>query len=343
MSMTPRDRVLAAMKQEPLDRPPVAIFTQSATLGQMDKVGAAWPEAHKSAELMAKLGSAQADVFGFEAVRAPFCLTAEAERLGCRVSIEKRDAAPMIKEHPFKFDPMTSEYDSPENLMDPEEFVAGGRPAEVIKCMEILKKSHGENYCVVAGNTGPFSLTGHMVNTEHMVFAMLMDPAEVTRWLEAVTPVLSAYSQALADAGADVIQMSEPTASTDLISPDMFYEAAGKYVPLCHANVKGASSVLHVCGNTKPILDQMIATGVTGISIEEKVDPFVAAEIVNGRVALVGNVGSVKPLFTGTPAEVMADSKRSMEAGFNVIAAGCGVAGATKDENMLAMVKAIKG
>ena len=32
------------MKQESLDRPPVAIFTQSATLGQMEKTGAAWPE-----------------------------------------------------------------------------------------------------------------------------------------------------------------------------------------------------------------------------------------------------------------------------------------------------------
>ena len=44
MTMTPKERVLAAMKQESLDRPPVAIFTQSATLGQMEKTGAAWPE-----------------------------------------------------------------------------------------------------------------------------------------------------------------------------------------------------------------------------------------------------------------------------------------------------------
>ena len=343
MSMTPRDRVLAAMKQEPLDRPPVAIFTQSATLGQMDKVGAAWPEAHKSAELMAKLGSAQADVFGYECVRAPFCLTAEAERLGCKVSIEKRDASPMIKQHPFKFDPMTSEYDSPESLMDAEEFIAGGRPAEVIKCMGLLQKSHGENYCVVAGNTGPFTLTGHMVSTENMIFAMMMDPSQVTTWVSAITPILSAYTQALSDAGADIIQMSEPTASTDLIAPDMFEEASGIYVRKCLANVKGTSSVLHVCGNTEPILSQMVATGVTGISIEEKVDPFVAVDHVGGKTVLVGNVGSVIPLFQGTPEQVIAGAKRSMEAGFNVISSGCGIASATKDENMLAMVKAIKG
>ena len=93
MTMTPRDRVLAAMKKEKLDRPPVAIFTQSATIGQMDKVGAAWPEAHKSAELMAKLGAAQADIYGFECCRAPFCLTAEAERLGCVVQVDKKEAS----------------------------------------------------------------------------------------------------------------------------------------------------------------------------------------------------------------------------------------------------------
>ena len=343
MSMTPRDRVLAAMKQEPLDRPPVAIFTQSATIGQMDKVGAAWPEAHKSAELMAKLGSAQADLFGYECVRAPFCLTSEAERLGCKVSIEKKDASPMIKEHPFKFDPMTNEYDSPDSLMDFEEFIAGGRPAEVIKCMGLLKKSHGENFAVVAGNTGPFTLAGHMVSTENMIFAMMMDPAQVSTWVSAITPILSAYTQALADAGADVIQMSEPTASTDLIAPDMFNDASGMYISKCLANVKGASSVLHVCGNTEPILSEMVATGVTGISIEEKVDPFVAVDHVGGKTVLVGNVGSVIPLFQGTPEQVIAATKRSMEAGFNVISSGCGIASATKDENMLAMVKAVKG
>ena len=157
------------MKQESLDRPPVAIFTQSATLGQMEKVGAAWPEAHKNAELMAKLGAAQADVFGFECVRAPFCLTAESERLGATVQVEKKDAAPMIKAHPFKFDPMMSEYDDPANLMSPEEFIQGGRPAEAIKAMELLQKSHGENYAIVAGNTGPFTLTGNLVNTENLV------------------------------------------------------------------------------------------------------------------------------------------------------------------------------
>ena len=47
---------------------------------------------------------------------------------------------------PFKFDPMTGEYDDPASvLMSPEEFLQGGRPAEAIKAMGLLKKAHGEN------------------------------------------------------------------------------------------------------------------------------------------------------------------------------------------------------
>jgi [methyl-Co(III) methanol-specific corrinoid protein]:coenzyme M methyltransferase len=334
------------MKLEKLDRPPVAIFTQAATVSQMDKVGAAWPEAHKNAAAMAKLGTAQADIFGFECVRAPFCLTAEAERLGCKVQVEKKDAAPMIKQHPFNFDPMTGEYDDPKVLMSPEEFLKEGRVAEAIKAIGLMKKSHGKEYAVVAGNTGPFTLAGHMVSTENLVFGMMMCPEEVDKWTAAMSPIVKTYSQALADAGADAIQCSEPSASTDMLAPDMYEGASGKYIRASLAKVKGAFPVLHICGDTFPILDHMIASGVKGLSIEEKVDPFKAAEKVKKRAAIVGNVGSVRPLFQGTAAETKEATLNCIKAGFSVISSGCGIATATPDENMKMLadtVKAYKG
>jgi [methyl-Co(III) methanol-specific corrinoid protein]:coenzyme M methyltransferase len=308
----------------------------------MDKVGAAWPEAHKHAEAMAKLGTAQADIFGFECVRAPFCLTAEAERLGCKVLVEKKDAAPMIKEHPFHFDPMAGEYDDPSGLMSPEEFLKGGRVAEAVKSMGLMKKSHGKEYAIVAGNTGPFTLAGHMINTENLVFGTMMAPEEVAKWVDTVIPIVKTYTQALSDAGADVIQMSEPSGSTDMIAPDMFESLSGRAVKQSLACVKDAFSVLHICGDTYPILDGMIETGVTGLSIEEKVDPAKAAAKVAKRAALVGNVGSVKPLFQGTPEEVKEAAINCAKAGFSVISSGCGIATATPDANMEMLVKTIK-
>ena len=342
MSMTPRERVLAAMRKETLDRPPVAVFTQSGTIGQMDAVGVAWPEAHSDAKMMAKLGAAQATVYGFEAVRASFCLTAEAERLGCLVDPGKRDRTPMLKKHPFKFDPMSDEYDEP-NIMDPEEFLKGGRPATVIEAVGIMKKEYGEEYPVIAGNTGPFTLAGHLVSTENLVFGIMMNPDEVHKWIQAVNPICKAYSQALSDAGADIIQMSEPSSSTDLLSPDMFTEYSGNYVKTCLANVKDAYSVLHICGDTGPIIPLMADTGVTGLSVEEKVDSAEAVKLADGRVAMVGNIGVVNPLLQGTPEDCAAAAVRIRDAGFNVISPGCGLSALISDDNLRAVVKAIKG
>ena len=329
MSMTPRERVLAAMKQEKLDRPPVAVFTQSATVGEMENCGAAWPEAHSDAKLMAKLGAAQATYFGFEAVRSSFCLTAEAERLGCVVDPGKINSTPMIKKHPFKFDAMEDVYDEP-NLLDPEEFLKGGRPAVILEATKLLKEQYGNEYAVIGGNTGPFPLAGHMVSTENLVFGIMMNPEMVVKWIDAVNPIVKAYTQALADAGADIIQMSEPSSSTDLLSPDMFTEYSGRYVKESLASVKGADSVLHICGDTSEIIPLMADTGVTGISVEEKVE-------------CVGNVGVVNPLLQGTPEDCAAAGKRIAEAGFNIISPGCGLSALIKDENLFALVKSIKG
>ncbi len=341
MAMTPRERVLAAMKQEKLDRPPVAVFTQSATIDQMDAINTYWPEAHSDAKLMCELGAAQATVFGFEAVRSSFCLTAEAEALGCKVDPGKKDRTPMLKAHPFKFDPMGGEYDEP-NLMAPEDFLKTGRPAVILEATKLMKEKYGKEYAVIAGNTGPFTLAGHLVSTENLVFGIMMDPDKVKEWVDAVNPIIKSYCQALSDAGADIIQMSEPSASTDLLSPDMFTEYAGSYVKASLAATKGADTVLHICGDTKPILGHMIETGVTGLSIEEKVDSAEAVKIVNGRAALVGNVGVVAPLLQGTPEDCAAAGKRIAAAGFNVISPGCGLSALIPGANLKALVDSVK-
>ena len=127
-----------------------------------------------------------------------------------------------------------------------------------------------------------------------------------------------------------------------MLAPDMFEMAAGKHVKTALQPKAGKYTVLHICGDTYPILDQMAATGVTGLSIEEKVEPEKAVEKIGGKTVLVGNVGSVRPLFQGTPEEVEAAAKRSAAAGFNVLSSGCGIAVATPDANMEAFVKAIK-
>lgn len=350
MAMTPKERVAAAMNKENLDRPPAAIFTQSATVGQMDALGAAWPDAHKDANLMATLATGTIECFGFEAARTCFCLTAETERFGAEVQVDKKDAAPMIRTHPYHFDAMEGSYDDlAEKLMPVDEFLAGGRVKTIIDSVEILKNNKvqgvknwdSEKYPIVAGNTGVFTLCGNLCDTENIIFGMMMDTDAVDKWTAAVTPYVHAYTQALHDAGADIVQTSEPSGSTDMLSPDMFEEAAGKACREALNTKGGYGNVLHICGDTTPILEQM-ATVTTGISIEEKVDANVAVQHVGGKTVLVGNVGSVRPLYQGTLDELVAGVKHSVDAGFNVISSGCGVAPSTDNEHMQTFVDTVK-
>ena len=342
MTMSCRDRVLSALKQEDLDRPPVAVFTTCDTIDMMKACGASWPEAHSDPQKMATLGCAQADYFGLESVRAGFCLTEEAEAFGCPIDMGTATSSPMLKGCRYTYNPMKRIYDEPDDLPDIDEFLNTGRVRTAIEAMSIMKRTYGEDYCVVGGNTGPFTLTGHLLNTENLVYSVWTEPERAQKWVGAIAPYCRAFGQALLDAGADIVQMSEPSASTDILAPTDFPVQSGQFVSRCLGSLKGYT-ILHICGDSAPIIPFMFDTGVTGISVEEKVPSEKAVEIANHRGCLVGNVGCAFPLFKGTPKDVAASAARSRDAGFDVISAGCGVPIGTPDDNILALVKEITG
>ena len=333
--MTPKERVLAALDRKKLDRPPVVCFTQIATVDAMQAVGVYWPAAHEDPHMMAELGAAPNKVWGVECVRLPFCLTVEAEVMGCRVELGKMDRTPMVKAH------ACDENTIPDDL--PTGAMYKGRIPAVIEAVKIAKMKYGKDLPIVVGTTGPVTIAGHMVGTENLLLWIITNPEAVVKAVKLATKLEKAYIEALDAAGADVIVMSDPSAGTDMLSPEMFDETAKPYIKECFSGVKHAKNVLHICGDTTELLDHMIATGVHGLSIEEKVSPEKAVELVKGRAALVGNIGVVRPLLQGTTDDVRLEATRVKNAGFNLVAPGCGLAARVPLVNLEAMVKAVKG
>jgi len=335
--MRPRERWQRTMELKEVDRPPVCCMTQSATVDQMDAINVFWPDAHTSAEKMAALGMAAHQVIGFESVRAPFCLTVEVEIMGCNVDLGRKDRTPMVKSHPFNEDTI-DEIKTPKNIAEL------GRAKEVVKAAKIMREKVGDELPVVIGTTGPFTVAGHLVGTENLLLWIVTNPDAVHAVLKKSAEVAYEYQKALDATGViDAIQQSEPSASTDMLSGEMFDEFAAPYVKRSFEGVEKAKTVLHICGDTTALLDHMIATGVDALSIEEKVDPYRAVEIVNGRAALVGNIGVVKPLLQGTPDDVVRDTKKIVDAGFNIVNPGCGLAASVPKANLEAIVATVKG
>jgi [methyl-Co(III) methanol-specific corrinoid protein]:coenzyme M methyltransferase len=332
-NMTPKERVIAALEKKKLDRPPVVCFTQSVTVDVMDATKTYWPDAHTNAKQMAALAVGTHTVLGLESARLPFCLTVEAEIMGCGVDLGKMDRTPMLKTHKFHAE---------DAIEIPKDISHMGRVPTVIEATKLAKEMTKGEVPIVVGTTGPLTIAGHLVSTENLLLWMITDPEPVHKFIKASAELERKYIKALAAAGADVIVMSDPSASTDMLSGEMFDEFAKPYIKEAFADAGKAKTVLHICGDTSILIDHMVATGCNAISIEEKVAPEKAVEIMNHRIPLVGNIGVVRPLLQGTPEDTAAMAQRVCDAGFDLVAPGCGLAARVPKANIDAMVKTVK-
>jgi [methyl-Co(III) methanol-specific corrinoid protein]:coenzyme M methyltransferase len=336
--MTPRERLLRSLACKEVDRPAVAGMTTAATTELMDYCGAAWPDVHTDAKLMTKLGLSMYPFVGLESCRIPYCLSYEAEALGCKVDLGKKNSTPMVKSNP-----LLSRIDEDLVLPSRDEIKTMARNKVILDAARAMKEGAGNELPTIVGVTGPFTIAGHLVGTDNLLLWIVTEPEKTHKIVKFAAEYERMWLQEVEKLHVDLIQMSEPSASWDMINPDWFDEYAGPYVRRAFSGLEDTKKVLHICGNMVPMLEQMVSTGADGLSIEEKSDPYKAVEIVDGRAALIGNVGVVKPLLQGTPEQVKHDALRSVDAGFNIISAGCGLSALIKKENLQAMVDAVKG
>ena len=80
------------------------------------------------------------------------------------------------------------------------------------------------------------------------------------------------FAVAMLDAGADVIVLSDPTASGEIIGPQNFKTFIPAYRRIFEAiHTRGAKGLLHICGDVMPIIDLIKETGADGFSFGDKV------------------------------------------------------------------------
>jgi [methyl-Co(III) methanol-specific corrinoid protein]:coenzyme M methyltransferase len=330
--MTPRERVLSALLGEEKKEVVASCVTQVGTVEAMEKLGIFWPEAHKDPEKMVDLGASLHKLTGLETCRIPFCLTVQAEALGCEVDMGTKDRQPSIKGHlPF----------IPESL--PPDFLERGRIPVIIKAVELMKRKYGDLPKIV-GLEAVTTLTGHILGVENMLKMLIRQRDAVVKALDLCVKANTEYAKALIDAGAEVIVPCDPTASPEVISPRDFATLIKPRLKELADVIrkKGAVGVLHICGRAQRIVKDMAETGFHALSVEEKVNIKEAKAMIGPKPVLVGNVSSAKTLLMGTPAQVEEEARAAIEAGVDVLAPGCGIAPHTPLVNIRALVEAAK-
>lgn len=328
--MTGKERVMKVFNHEKPDRMPCFCVNGTPTYEQMEKVGAYWPEAHERAEDMAKLAIAAYTVLGFDAVRAPFCQTFEAEALGCKVKLGGRENIPGI-DHPtlYKLD------DVPEL---PDDFLERGRIPQLIEAVRIMKREVGDKAAVIGGIIGPFTIAGAMLDAVPILKASFKTPDKLIPFLEVGERAGTILGRALIDAGADLIAVEDMQASPDLIAPHTYRDLELEYQRK-QVEALGVPVILHICGNVDKIVGFMHETGCAAISLEPKTDTQLARTVVGVGGILIGGVDAATTLFMKGPEVVKEAAREQVEMGLDILAPGCAIAPGTPSANLLAMVE----
>lgn len=331
VTYTPKERLARALTGKPVDRMPAISVTQTGTVEQMEAVGAFWPEANDNAEVMAKLAEAGHTIIGFEAVRVPFDISAEAEFFGCGIKPGTKEQQPSVTSHCVK------DMSDIERLKDFD--INRGRVATICKAIKILADKYGTKIPVMASMLGPFSLAQHM-NGDDWFMAIMTDEDFATALMNLATEFNITYAKKMVENGADTMVIIDPTASAMLIG-DAYYE---KYVVPAHKRIVDAMHelnvpvVLHICGDTTMSIELMESSGVDGISIDQSVDVATAKSKVK-KAVIVGNLDPVNVLWNKTPEFIKEKSKEVLDAGVSLLAPGCGIVSKTPNANLQAMVE----
>lgn len=334
-TMTSRERFMAALKGNPVDRLPVVSICQHATYDQMKQVNAYWPDAMYDGKVMAKLAGGACTVLGFDAVRVPFDQTNEAEIFGAKLKDGGKEALPSLLEHPYHVG---------DTITFPEDFLKKGRIPALLEAIRTLKKDLGDKVVVMGGIIGPFSIASMLFDIKQFLIATFKTPEKLLPAVEMGERAGTMLAKAMIEAGADVIAVEDMMASMDMISPKIYRDLAWA-AEKRQVESLSAPTIIHICGKLDAVIVDLARTGCAAISVEHMVNVAAAKEKFSAegiKIPLIGAIDPVGTLFSGDVDKVKQDTREAIAKGFSMISPGCAVPPATTTENLRAIVETVK-
>ena len=330
--MTGRERILAAFRGEPVDRPAVCNPTSVATVELMDLVDAPFPQANRDGEMMARLAATSYTELGFDTIMPVFTIIQDSSALGCKIQWEQKDNWPTVK----MSEPI---WETADDIVIPPDFLTHPDTACVLDAIRRLKAEYGDEAAVVGKTMGPWSLAYHCFGVERFLLLSLDDPDATKLILDRLKEATVAFGVAQIEAGADALTLPDH-ATGDLVSGDYYR----RYLRDLHLELVGRIPIpliLHICGKTIDRMSYIAETGFAAFHYDSKNDPAESMGVVGDRIALVGNVNNPETLFARGPEEVQAEVRKNLDAGIKLVGPECAIPLQTPLENLKAIPAAI--
>jgi MtaA/CmuA family methyltransferase len=337
VSLNSRERVLKLFHREKIDSIPVFSGMGNITVHGLEKYGWKFPEIHTDARKMALMAASTYQLFGFESVVVPFDMGVEAEALGSKVNYYAHATDilyPTISEHP-------AEKVEDLNLKIPSDLSRAGRIPIVTEALGILKKEVGDKVAIGSWVLGPYTLAGQLLDLSQLAKAAFKKKDLVGALLDQLASALIKIIGIYREAGADYITVREMGAGPDILSPRIFETLIRPPLKKIFDEIT-SPKILHICGDTNAIVDQMVLVGADALSVEKKNDVTETRKKLGPDVLILGELDAYGVLSMGKPEDVDKAVKEAVDKGVNGIWPGCDLWPVVPKENMEALIAAAR-
>ena len=330
--MTGRERILARLRGEPTDSLPLMPITMmfAADIG-----GVHYREYATDHRALAESQIAVADRFGFDYVSAISDPAREASDLGAAVEWFE-DQPPAIIEGRALLDDKSKL--AALRLPDP---AAPGRMRDRVEAVRLLAARTGATRMVEGWVEGPCAMSADLRGLNTLMLDFFDDPPFVEALFDFTVRMEIEFARAQVAAGATLIGIGDAAAS--LIGPKLYtqYVFPRERQLIAAIRAFGLPVRLHICGNTKRIVEDMGQTGADIIDLDFLTPLDHARRAVSPDQVLLGNIDPVRVLRDGTPESIeaaLAECHRQAGKAY-ICGAGCEVPRGTPHANVEAMAR----
>jgi MtaA/CmuA family methyltransferase len=328
--MTGRERVIAMLEGGAVDHLPLMPITM---MFAADRLGVKYGSYARDHRVMVEAQLKTASEFCFDYVSTISDPAREAADYGANVEWYE-DQPPALIER----EALLSEKSQLSRLqpLDPR---GGGRMHDRIQGIELFRKRIGLEKFVEGWVEGPCAEASDLRGINRLMVDFYDDPAFVRDLFEFLVNNAIDCAKEQIEAGADIIGVGDAAAS--LVGPKIYEKFVWPFekqlVDGIHA--AGGRVRLHICGNTRKILDGIGKLGCDIVDLDFLVPVQEAREQMGPRQVLLGNIDPVRVLRNCDPESITsAIAECHQQAGSRyIVSAGCEVVRDTPHENVRAL------
>ena len=332
--MNSKERCLAAIQGQPVDRVPVfpllMFFAQS-------RFGISYRQFATDGRVLAEAQLNVRERFPVDALTACSDAFRVAADLGAEM-VYPEDRTP------YAASPLVRSASDLSRLQCPDPLRKGSRMADRALGVKCMVEAVGQECLVLGWVDMPFAEACSLCGVTEFMLMLHDDPALAHAILRFLSDIVVDFSLSQLQSGAPMIGAGDAAAS--LISPMQYREFALPYEQLVVDAVHAAGGLvkLHICGNTAHLLPDMLRTRADLFNVDHLVD-FQQACSVYGRAQLCfkGNLNPVADLMQATPVQCRDRCLDRLQAAAGLrymLSPGCEVPAETSDEVFQAFCEA---